>query len=91
MVGVHDATAEPSLLMSPGWDGGGGVCRRESNVSGNNKNKGGLSGKEEWLIDWGEGIGDKVKMIEGLELEGGKEETERGRGRGRERDQAFGG
>ena len=30
-------------------------------------------------------------MIEGLELEGGKEETERGRGRGRERDQAFGG
>ena len=47
MVGVHDATAEPSLLMSPGWDGGGGVCRRESNVSGNNKNKGGLSGKEE--------------------------------------------
>ena len=25
-------------------------------------------------------------MIEGLELEGGKEETERGRGRGRERE-----
>lgn len=26
MVGAYDATAEPSLLMSPGWDGGwGGV------------------------------------------------------------------
>lgn len=63
-----------------GW-GGGGVAENTETYQATNKNKGRLSGKEEWLIDWGEGIGDKVKMIEGFELEGGKEEREKDRER----------
>ena len=48
MGGTHDATAEPSLLMSLGRNGGGqGGLKKKRDTSGNNKSDGRLSKKEE--------------------------------------------